>query len=235
MPIGLTQAVLRNMVAAGGGSCADRIVFAMSDNLLHRAYPKAFNRGVHWLTAIEQALPDIVVLAASAHIWDVNHSVIADEGVPYSDERQDSIFKGTFLEVAKLSKALPKDLVRRYAAANKSHPILFWKTNQPNGCLPTIVPWGACFAGTNAPNVNAFQGHNFMPRDDWVVAQAAMPVIDLRMLHWRKDAHPSSQDTEPKDCLHFNMRTATLSSTFPRMLLHNILIHDPSAVTRARS
>jgi len=229
--------VLKNMVAVGGGGCDDRIVYSTSDNLLHRDYKGSMNRGVHWLREIEQKLPDIVVLAASAHIWDVNHTVVAHVGVPYSDERQDSIFKGTFLEVAGLSKAMPKDLIRRYTAANKSRPILFWKTNQPGGCTPTIVRWNPCFTGTNAPNSNDYQGSRFMDRDDWVVAQAAMPIIDLRMLHWRKDAHPNSQGAYPDtaDCLHFNLKTAVLSSTFPRMLLHSLLIHDPSAMARARS
>ena len=59
------------------------------------------------------------------------------------------------------------------------------------------------------------------------------------MTYWRKDAHVGLGSYDRplerggKDCLHYNMRTAVLSSTFPRMLLHTILQHDPTAMDHA--
>ena len=114
-------------------------------------------------------------------------------------------------------------------------PTVAWRTNQPGGCAPSFVfdpgargaepPFGDRFwaAYEHAPRYNHAR---FLERDAQAAAAFAArgwPVVDMRMLYWRADAHVDARRVpadRKRDCLHFCLRSAALPSTFPRMLLH---------------
>ena len=80
-------------------------------------------------------------------------------------------------------------------------------------------------AGTSSYNYNTF-----LDRDDQAVdffEPQGVPIVDLRMLYARSDAHVSSRKNlrkgEVQDCLHLCLKTTALFETFPRMLMHVLL------------
>ena len=79
-----------------------------------------------------------------------------------------------------------------------------------------------CFPGSNDHRFN-YDEH--LGRDDVAARHFAgtrVGVIDLRMTHWRADAHVGKGD-----CMHFCMTSSVLSSTFPVMLSHALRVGAP--------
>ena len=121
---------------------------------------------------------------------------------------------------------------------------MFWKTASPGGCHVGIVAYdnttSDCFdVAKNSENRQQHNHDKFLEWDNFAIAQRTIPVIDVRMLYWRMDAHVFNFSQNPWaesrgqqiDCLHFNPRSRALDTTFPRMLLHNIMLHDPPALS----
>ena len=143
---------------------------------------------------------------------------------------------------------LSEEVAAKYAALGK-RPRVFWKTAAPGGCHIGIVAYdnttSDCFDGaTLSQNKQHWNHDKFLEWDNFAIAQRTMPVIDVRMLYWRMDAHVSNFSEDPSertsesrhhsiDCLHFNERSRALDTTFPRMLLHNIMLHAPPAALSA--
>ena len=139
------------------------------------------------------------------------------------------------------TRRLPAHLASRYAPAVPSRRLhVLWKTQAPRGCSSLRVARDAkgtnCFEAAPFDDVKFDVNHKidystFLARDTRTVALLraaawldphAMSIVDQRMLYWRSDAHVDSNKTNPGNCLHFCLRTEVLSSTFPRVLLHEI-------------
>mmetsp|Transcript_70616 Transcript_70616/g.117262 ORF Transcript_70616/g.117262 Transcript_70616/m.117262 type:complete len:331 (-) Transcript_70616:407-1399(-) len=127
----------------------------------------AQNRGEHWLTWVGAVQPDIVVLSASAHIYGYGNYT-----------------------------AVIDEVVRE--ANLRSHLKLIWVTSPPGGCgaRPLVQLPG----GSGLP----FQWGEFIARDTYSRAYfsrrslaSKFKLLDLEPLHYRVDAHVSSED-----CLH---------------------------------
>ena len=213
---------LMNAVILGEGGCQERIVFEMGDTVIHRGLGR-MNRGSHWLDAVHRQDPDFVVLSAGAHIT------------------AESAYDHVVAEVLNQTRRLPAHLASRYAPAVPSRRLhVLWKTQAPGGCSSLRVARDAkgtnCFEAAPFDDVKFDANHKidystFLARDTRTVALLraaawldphAMSIVDQRMLYWRSDAHVDSNKTNPGNCLHFCLRTEVLSSTFPRVLLHEI-------------
>ena len=248
---------LYNIIVHDQGGCEARLFFGGSDTLNHQEF--GWNRGVHWLQLMLEVVPDVVVMGGAAHLLIRGAKAFID------DDTMREWFYNISFDVSALQKFSPagaqtnttlhdrpeagiarsllsKEVVAKYAARGR-RPRVFWKTAAPGGCHVGIVAYdnstSDCFDGAKLSGNKQHWNHDkFLEWDNFVIAQRTMPVIDVRMLYWRMDAHISnfSEDLSERasesrshkiDCLHFNMRSRALDTTFPRMLLHNIMLQDP--------
>ena len=209
--------VLINTIKEDGGGCHHAISYDLADSLIGREMmpnysdenPGSHNRGRHWLDIVRQDMPDIVVLNTGPHV------------------RGDENFTAILREVIKDAKVPPPDIVAAYERAGRAPPSVVWRTNAPGGCTNEVVKqWGA--KNSTAHPAGADSWYNFFDFLRWDNAVAAalpkvgIPVIDLRMLHLRSDAHTHRKTRSGPDCLHFCLRDSALFTTFPRMLQHTI-------------
>lgn len=215
-------AALMNVLAIARANCSARVRYASSDTLVKRNFGRN-NRGAHWLDHVRRELPGIAVLSAGAHLR-------AHPGASMLEVLQD-------VQRAAGSAGLPPDLAARYREHNRSLRVL-WKTQQYGGCAgralaPALRRGGRsgkelCVNITrNMSSVHYLAGgYNW----DWferfddaalrLLPPAGVVPIDLRMNRLRPDAHVSTTN----DCLHSCLKSGVLSSTFPRMLQHVLLM-----------
>ena len=110
-----TASVLMNVVRLGGGTCGERVWLALSDTLVGVSFGRrrdgraGFNRGLRWTEYVAKHSPDVVVLAAGAHVYG------------------DANFTGMLHTVAAEAEAM-----RRTRPGLK----VLWKTQQPGGGYP---------------------------------------------------------------------------------------------------
>ena len=211
---------LINMVLLGNGQCHKQLAFGASDTLINRTFG-FLNRGYTWIDWIARKDPDFVVLSAGTHI------------------RRDQDYHDVFDAVLKGTRDLPKQIAPKYAPAVRGRPLhIMWKTQQP-GDPDLDPPYPAVtrqavlrgLPGTYCFNHESPAGKHharFMDRDIKTVAKinaaaaksngssATLSVIDMRMLYWATHAHTEY------DYTHYCLRTEVLSSTFPRILLHEV-------------
>lgn len=86
-----------------------------------------------------------------------------------------------------------------------------WKTQQPAGCTDEIFhpedPIRAAreFNFNKTDRSKEYGFDTFYPRDVYAMKRfqaSGVPILDLRMLYSRSDAHRSSRDRHGRDCLH---------------------------------
>lgn len=157
--------------------CQTQLTFAVSDTLIHERMG-ALNRGQHWLDAVALAKPDIVIMNAGAHVK--------------NETKFKMLIDTVTTQIMELKKEDPKVTV-------------VWKTQSPGGCSSNITfpkPSGQIFNTSSA-----YQYAQFFGRDVYAIQhfqKLRIPLLDLRMLYSRTDAHVSSQGRRPGgDCLHF--------------------------------
>lgn len=222
-----TASTLMNMIRTGGGDCHPQVVFGASDTLIGQHLGSGLNRGQHWLGHVQNVDPDFVVLGASAHIYSRERGKQQDlHHDPAYDLMLDRVINESNVDT------WARAISQRYAPFVKDRRLhIMWKTSQPGGCLDHPVYPGDpdsdesnCFANDET----RYNWNQFPWRDARTIARLnehrhshRVGVIDMRMLYWRKDAHVGSHDGGG-DCLHYCLRDEVLSSTFPRMLLHNM-------------
>ena len=124
--------------------------------------------------------PDIIVLAAGAHLFG-------------SATLFHTMINQLVLDVARLKKKKPSLVV-------------LWKTQQPAGCSATQHPqspllWARYKFG------KSYQYADFIGRDAFAAQQlaaAGVVIIDMRMVYSRPDDHIGSYPRST-DCMHFCM------------------------------
>ena len=155
----------------------------------------------------KNSLPDILILGAGPYIKNISH------------------FPHFLDDFTREVVDFPNSVVAaRFREHNKSLH-MFWKTQQPGGCLPTISH--PAKDNKSCLDKQPKHAHNWDKFMDWdeqtihqLLTQTKVGIIDMRMLYLRTDAHNGG-----RDCLHYNMLNDVLFSTFPRMVmdsLHNI-------------
>ena len=167
-----TASVLMNAIQWRQGGCQKDIFCAMADTLVHRSFG-SHNRGLVWTEWVAKILPDIVVISAGAHI------------------KKDSDFDQVISEVVKDIQVL-KD--------KNPKVTVVWKTQQPGGCFPQVTDeiWNAStWAKYPGKRYNWPLFYDRDVRVKQIMRQNAIPVIDLKMLYYRGDAHRGRHD-----CLH---------------------------------
>lgn len=203
--MGQTASTLINRLYSGG--CQKQIHFKLSDTLVKQdlgadSMPTAtstntlqqkrpnfrnlMNRGPHWTKCLQNINynPDIVIFGLGAHI--------------YGEER----WKKAFDEVVD-GMIIYQHQIRR----TTGHVIHFvYKTISPGGCSQTIALLPPDKAARTFPDYT-YNHATFYGRDLYALArlkQIGWPVLDLRMLYARTDAHTSSRfwPQLKKDCLH---------------------------------
>ena len=219
--MGQAASTLMNAVILGDGGCQERISFALGDTLIQRNLGR-YNRGAHWLDIVHRLDPDFVVLSAGAHI---------------TGENAESEYDQVVAEVLNQTRQLPRKIAARYAPAVPGRRLhVLWKTQAPGGCSSRPVAREAsvtdCFEEPAYDDKQHWLQYSaFLARDARTVARFreaawldphAPSIVDQRMLYWRADAHVDSNKTRPNNCLHHCLRTEVLSSTFPRVLLHEM-------------
>ncbi|KAJ1456549.1 hypothetical protein M885DRAFT_517344 [Pelagophyceae sp. CCMP2097] len=229
---------LMNMISVGKGGCQEQVVSAAGDTLLGRNLG-LLNRGKHWLDAVRSHDPDWVVVSAGAHVY----------GEEKYDAVVDAVLEalrpgGLPLDIAKrYAPHVPGRPLR--VSWKTQQPGGCAKSIVPRDGETD------CFDGVETHyNYGTFLARDARTlakiRAAAINAPHALSAIDMRMLYWRKDAHVSSMLDEPVaavdarvlyrhkdstqfppkpdkyDCLHYCLRTDVLSSTFPRMLQHDL-------------
>lgn len=187
-----TAKVLGSMTSVGG--CGDKIKYHSADTLVGQSMGH-MNRGVHWMEAVKEMKPDIVLLAVGAHIIDDdNFTIVLDAVVKDMEEIQ---------------KGYPNIQI-------------IWKTQSPAGGYPTSIypPAGYAtpvstkgyksliyaansfipghpmeagrFRSTN-PMYKLYNHQSFWGRDNNILIpelqKRGIPFLDVRMLYNRADAH----------------------------------------------
>jgi hypothetical protein len=140
------------------------------------------NRGSHFMEAVAEAEPDIVILNAGAHIHtNANYTAMVDEVIQGMQEYGTTHPNVTFV----------------------------WKTQQPAGCTAEIFhPENPLRAGREFDFENSltpdrwkeYHYDTFYDRDLYTMARmqaVGVRLLDLRMLYSRSDAHRGKND-----CLH---------------------------------
>jgi len=126
-----------------------------------------YNRGDYWVNSTLEVQPDIVILSAGPHV--------------YGRGNYDFILKNVVAETQRLKQtALPNLQV-------------VWKTQQPAGCAKTITTEDIILG-------KDFQHSEYYERDLYALSvfpRNGIPVLDIRMLYYRPDAHVGGSD-----CLH---------------------------------
>ena len=107
---------------------------------------------------------------------------------------------------------------------------MVWRTNTPGGCTRTPVQQWPQNSTRHPAGVDKLFNHaEFLEWDNAAVrvfADAKIPVVDLRMLYLRSDAHVAVNPwNKAPDCLHYCLRNSALHRTFPRMVQHVIGDH----------
>jgi hypothetical protein len=177
-----TGTTLMNMVQKGG--CGPQIVFQLADTLILQEMG-VDNRGVHFMEAIQQNQPDIVIFNAGAHIHtDANYTYMIDQVLQNIQDYREN-------------------------PNNTKNVTFVWKTQQPAGCTAEIFhPEDPLRAGREFDFPNSltpdkwaeYSYDKFFERDLYTMARmqaADIHILDLRMLYSRSDAHRGKND-----CLH---------------------------------
>ena len=190
--------------------CGSNINFVLSDTLLGYNMGN-YNRGPTWQKVINSTLPKIVIMGAGAHIKNISHFPV------FLTELTDQIVR--FPETA---------IATRYKEHRKSLS-LYWKTQQPGGCMPDISHFAKHKKSCVDQQLNYSYNHGmFMDWDEQIIhqllARTKVGITDMRMLYLRPDAHVGDGN-----CLHFNLRSDVLFSTFPCMVMDVLFNKDPSA------
>lgn len=216
--------------------CSGQIHFRLSDTLVKRNYGSdtmpnedeeteekeqqrqrrrrlvGMNRGAHWKTAVQSVDPDIVIFAVGAHI--------------YGESRWKDLFEEVVEEMSQYQAQIRQE---------RNRTVHFvYKTISPGGCSREISPLPPGETARTFPDY-AFNHGAFYSRDLYAIQRLRRrrrpattttttttnqtmnrtrtdlvnnwPVMDLRMLYARTDAHPASS-TWPSsgrrkpDCLH---------------------------------
>ena len=179
------QAAATLMNALQPANCAPQVHFAQSDTLV--GYKKSKERGFHWFSEVLRVQPDICVWGLGPHI------------------KNQSVYRPIFESVVTNMTRYQNE-----QRANGTRVTQFvYKTQQPGGCSSKdMLPIGADEAAALEMNRTAAYNYRFFyDRDLYALsylANISMPVMDLRMLYARPDAHIDSQLTSgPQvDCLH---------------------------------
>jgi hypothetical protein len=170
--------ILMNSIFPVG--CQTQLRMALGDTLIHENMG-AKNRGRHWLDAVALVKPDIVIMTAGAHVR--------------NETKFKMLIDTVTTQIMELRKWDPKVTV-------------VWKTQSPGGCSADITypkPSGEFF-NTSSLYEQVYQHAQFFARDVYAIQhfqKLRIPLLDLRMLYSRSDAHVSSQGRPGKDCLHF--------------------------------
>lgn len=182
--MGQTATTLMNSLIPG--NCGNQIVYALSDTLYNQSYGR-YKRGSPFPISYEIVQPNIVIYSLGAHIYG------EDNWQYLFDDLNDNI-------IAKLRKKNPDTM-------------FVYKTQQPGGCStePNSVDtpdvqarhhWmSSITTGIKKEKKRDKKGYNwnhFYGRDLYALGRLwDQPVLDLRMLYNRGDAHVDRQD-----CLH---------------------------------
>ena len=164
------------MNAVFPSGCQEQVVMALADTLVGRPFGH-MNRGKAWTSYVEEHNPDIVVLSVGAHVY----------SYPQVEE-------GSFDII--VDEVITKILEYRTTSPQLQ---VIWKTLQPGGCTRNMAD----------PVVFEHNWGTFRGRDERAIRRLSLfnvPILDLRMLHNRSDAHISSHDNpyaDKHDCLHF--------------------------------
>jgi len=221
-------ATLINMILVGGGGCQSRISFHVetSGNWLDVL--------LKWSTDTGQRPPDFIIFGACAH----SHSndaymntlhVLSNNSAPFSIESVAS--KPT-------RERQIHDLKIVYSAFGMDLPRLYWKTCSPGGCGPAPdartegdLDVSNCSVDTTFDH--SYERDTYLWRDELAVDhllshKTVAGIIDMRMLYRRPDAHISNAapNAPHADCLHLCMRSAALSSTFPRLVMNELFADE---------
>ena len=190
-----TASTIMNAVFPAG--CQVQMTMCEADTLVGKKMGH-HNRGFMWTHYVDVLQPDVVMLSAGAHIFPEgqnSRSTVDPNAVDRFDTMLDTVVKDTL----------------RYRATAPNRLIL-WKTQNPAGCSENISD------GINYPDYNGtsswFNFHLFRARDGRAVTKLQrynIPIIDVRMLYNRSDAHPYKRGKKRKkrrkrtmpDCLHF--------------------------------
>ena len=176
-----TAATLMNAVHLYG--CQTQIRMVYSDTLISQPVG-AQNRGRHWLTAVNDYQPDIVIVTAGADVYS----------------------EANFTRVIDLFISQTHHIQRKFPRVQ-----VIWKTQNPGGCTDEIAPghpFVTAVTQFKEEKLNATSHisnwNTFWSRDSQVIArlqsqQHHIPFIDMRMLYSRTDQHPKNHN----DCLHF--------------------------------
>mmetsp|Transcript_67776 Transcript_67776/g.116464 ORF Transcript_67776/g.116464 Transcript_67776/m.116464 type:complete len:447 (+) Transcript_67776:73-1413(+) len=202
---------LINMIKIGGGGCEGLIRSASCDHLAGQEIANAGGRGPPWWVFVDRFRPDFVVLNVGVHV-DVS--------------RFDAVVEDTYEKSLELRRSYIADYKNASAAKRKSMPrdlTVLWRTSHPGGCTKGLEDRSTeeFWKGYRGPPNNYPSFPGFDERATAFFVERGVPVVDLRMLYWRGDAHVGSQ-AEPSfiDCIHMCSRNTAVAQTFPRMLLH---------------
>lgn len=200
------------MIKLGGGGCEGLVRSASCDHLAGTEIANAEGRGPPWWVFVDRFRPDFVVLNVGVHV---------------DPARFTAVIEAVHEKALELRRRYMVDFKNSSAAKQKDMPrdlTVMWRTSHPGGCTVGLEDrstpefWKS-YRGS--PNLYPF----FPEFDDRATAffvQKGYPIVDLRMLYWRGDAHVSSQDENFGDCIHMCSRNTAVAQTFPRMLLHAV-------------
>eukprot|EP00566_Odontella_aurita_P009963 CAMPEP_0113531820 /NCGR_PEP_ID=MMETSP0015_2-20120614/3707_1 /TAXON_ID=2838 /ORGANISM="Odontella" /LENGTH=418 /DNA_ID=CAMNT_0000430695 /DNA_START=96 /DNA_END=1352 /DNA_ORIENTATION=+ /assembly_acc=CAM_ASM_000160 len=175
---------LMNAVFEGG--CQGQIYIADDDTLVGENLG-ASNRGEYWTKTVQSMnFPEIVVINVGAHIL--------------GEEDYTRVIDTILGDVGRLKETNPD--VR-----------IVWKTQSPGGCTENMIKKHPLDAGKTFPwdsiSYNTYQHDKFFERDQETILkmiQNDVPILDLRMLYSRSDAHVNPPGTASYvDCLHMCM------------------------------
>ena len=169
------------MNALESGNCAPQVYFSLSDTLLMRGH----DRGHFWFDELVRVQPDICIWGVGPHIWGEDD------------------FRNVLREVVANMTAY-QDQQRQQGSAKRITQFVY-KTQQPAGCseqISTLSPDEAAIDMIMHNHTELYNHRFYYDRDLYALSYLSeinMPVIDLRMLYSRGEAHSKP----PKDCLHF--------------------------------
>jgi hypothetical protein len=168
------------MNALQPGNCAQQMYFSQSDTLTKRKR----ERGFHWFDELVRVQPDICIWGLGPHI--------------YGEE----LFKSIFEDVVANMTAYQNEQREKSSGTITQ---FVYKTNQPGGCSEQtsahLSPDEAAIDWIRQNYTTKYNFDVYYDRDLYALSFLAsrnMPVLDLRMLYSRTEAHVNP----PNDCLH---------------------------------
>ena len=224
----LAQLDSAELEKASLSGCETRLSFGPSDQLLPTSETQKLRRGgrhtlLHW---VRTAQASIVILSTGAHVRHMPEFQSIVRGIHNLSSTEPELNGVKLIWKTQQPAGCASQPLESMPGAG------YWESARGDPGIAARVRceslWGRCH---NNSHGMLYNWPEFLERDAFAMKYVAgvagkgaggarpMPVLDLRPLYRRADAHVGSQQRGSVDCLHFCM-PGPLNTLVPQLLLH---------------